>query len=159
VSGATVVVLPVDDDGFDEADLLAFALADDEALFLGVAVALAEAEVLAEAELEVEAAATCVGAELVQVAFGVGWIVFLLVPPEVRLGLGLGLGDAGGVVVGLLLGLGLELVLALGLVLPLAEALALVVPPLLWLPLDDVAGAVVLTVLLLGGLVFVSVTD
>jgi ABC-type nitrate/sulfonate/bicarbonate transport system permease component len=64
--------------------------------------------------------------------------------------------------VGVLLGLSLGLTLALGpLVLALGEALALglVVLPLLWLPLDEVAGAVVLSLVLLAALVFVSVAD
>jgi len=161
VSGVTVVLLPVDDDGFDEADwlvgALAFALADDEALVLAVADALAEAEALAETE----DTAAAVGAGLAQVVFGVGWTVFLPVPPEVSLGLGLGLGDTGGVVAGVPPGLSLGLTLALGLVLALAEALALalVVPPLLWLPLDDVAGTVVVAVTLVGELVLACVVD
>jgi hypothetical protein len=153
VSGLTLVP-PVDDEEFDEADwlveALAFALAVDDALFLGVA------EVLPEGEA---ATTACVGAGLVQVGFGVGWIVFLAVPFDVGLVLGLGLSDtvavAVGVPLGLLLGLTLGLVLALAEALALALALA-VLPPL-WLPLDDVAGAVVSPVVLLAGLVLVAV--
>ena len=57
--------------------------------------------------------------------------------------------------------LGLVLGLTLGLVLGLAEGLelGLVVLPLLWLPLDDVAGAVVVWVAPLGGLVLVCAAD
>jgi hypothetical protein len=150
VSGVTVV-LPVDDDGFDEADWLADALADDEALFLGVADLVAEAEG--------EATVACAGAGLVQVEFGVGWSVFLPVPSEVRLGLGLGDTVWVGVPLGLLVGLTLALELLLALAEALVLALALVVPPLLWLPLDDVAGAVVLPVVLLAGLLLVTATD
>jgi hypothetical protein len=61
-----------------------------------------------------------------------------------------------------LLGLSLGLTLALGLpALTLAEALGLglVVLSLLWLPLDEVAGAVAFSVVLLAALVFVSVAD
>ena len=59
------------------------------------------------------------------------------------------------------LGSGLGLRLTLGLVLGLAEGLGLglVVLPLLWLPLDDVAGAVVVWVAPLGGLVLVCAAD
>jgi hypothetical protein len=75
------------------------------------------------------------------------------------LGLGLGLGDTVGV--GVPLGLALGLTVALGLVLALAEALALglVVLPPLWLPLDDVAGAVVFLAGLLAAPVPASVAD
>lgn len=157
MSGVTLVAPPVDDDGFDEADWLAgalvFVLADDGALFLGVA------DLVAEAAAEAEDAAASVGAGLVQVEFGVGWSVFLPVPPEVRLGLGLGETVGVGVRLGLLLGLTLALELVLALAEVLALALALVVPPLPWLPLDDVAGAVVFPVVLLAGLVLITVTD
>ena len=136
-----MAALPVDDDGFDEADwladALAFALADADALVLGVGDVLPAGE----------ATTACVGAwlALVQVGFGVGWIVFSPVPPDAGLvrGPGLGLGDTVGV--GVLLGLSLGLTVALGLlVLGLAEGLALglVVLLPLWLPLDDAAGAV-----------------
>jgi hypothetical protein len=170
VSGLTVVPLVVDD-VFDEAawlvdadwlvDALAFALADDEALFLG------EGEVLLDGE---DTAAAWVGAVLVQVgSAAVGWIVFLAVPPEAGLVLGLTVLDAVAVVVGVLPGLSLGLTLALALAealaLALAEALALAlalelaVLPLLWPPLDDVAGAVTFPVVLLAGAVLVTVTD
>jgi hypothetical protein len=157
VFGLTIVP-PFDDDGFDEADwladALAFTLADDDALFLGAAEALTEGE---------DTTAACVGAGLVQVGFGGGWTVFLTVPPDVELVLGLGLSDTVEVAVGVPPGLSLELTLGLGLGLGLAEALALalelaVLPPL-WLPLDDVAGAVVFPAVLLAGLVLVAVTD
>ena len=57
--------------------------------------------------------------------------------------------------------LGSGLGLTLGLVLGLAEGLVLgvVVLPLLWLPLDDVTGAVVVSVAPRGGLVLVCVAD
>jgi hypothetical protein len=153
-----MAVLPVDDGGFEEAGglagALALALGDDEALVLGVADVLPAGE----------ATTACVGAwlALVQVGFGVGWIVFSPVAPDVGLvlGLGLGLGDTVGV--GVPPGLSLGLTVALGLlVLGLGEALALglVVLPLLWLPLDDAAGAVAFLVGLLAELAAVSASD
>ena len=152
------MVLLVDDDCFDEVDWLAEgdalaeydALSDDEARADDDA--LAVADVLAEGE----DAAACVGAELGQVEFGVGRIVVWAVATDV----GLGLGDAVGV--GVLLGLALGLAVTLGLlVLALEEApaLGLVVLPLLWLPLADVAGAVAFPLGLLAALVPVNVTD
>ena len=153
-----MALLPVADGGFDEAgwlaDALAFALADADALVLGVADVLTAGE----------ATTACVGAwlALVQVGFGVGWIVFSPVPPDAGLvrGLGLGLGDTVGV--GVPLGLLLGLTVALGLlVLGLAEGLALglVVLPPLWLPLDDAAGAVAFLVGLLAELAVVCAWD
>jgi hypothetical protein len=161
VSGV-MAVPPVDDAWFDEADwladALAFALADDDAL----AFALADADPLVLGEADVLAAgedpAVRVGVALVQVAFGVAWIACWCVASDVGLVVGLGLGDTLGV--GVPLGLALGLTVALGLlVLALAEALALglVVLPLLWLPLDDAAGAVAFPVLLLAALVAVRV--
>ena len=73
----------------------------------------------------------------------------------VLLGLGLGLSDGVSVAVEvpLRLGLGLGLELTLELALELAEGLGLGLEVLwvLWLPLDDVAGAVVVSVVVLGG--------
>jgi hypothetical protein len=62
---------------------------------------------------------------------------------------------------GVPLALALGLLVALGLVLTLGETLelGLVVLPLLWLPLDDVAGAVAVPVVLLGELDLVSASD
>jgi len=148
-------MLPVVDDALAESDALAFAedfaLADCDGLFVGVDEALAEA------------ADTwpCVGAELVQLGLAVGWTLFL----ADLLGLGLApllaLEDVVGVVgaepPGLALGVSLPLGLALAL--PDALELALGVLPLLVLPLEDVAGAVVATVVLLGELLLVAVTD
>jgi hypothetical protein len=157
VSGVTVV-LPVDDDGFDEAewlaDALAFTLADEDALVLGVADVCPEGEATA--------ACAGVGPGLEQVVSGVGWIVFWFVPPDAGLvlGPGLGLGDSVGLEVALGLPLGLTVALGL-LVLALAEAPALgfVVLPPLWLPLDDVAGAVGFPAGLLAELAVASVFD
>jgi hypothetical protein len=140
---------PVVDDGLDEAglvDVLAFALADDDGLFVDWDEALAE----------VVDTRACVGDGLVQLELGVGWGVCWPAPAELvlALGLGLGLGDTDGVFVGLSLGLALGLVLALELVLALAEELAELA---VLLPLDDVAGAVAFPVALLGGLVVADV--
>jgi len=132
-------------DGLDEAglvDVLAFALADDDGLFVGLDEALAE----------VVDTRACVGDGLGQLELCVGWGVFWPAPAELVLALGLGLGDTAGVVVGLSLGLALGLVLALELVLALAEPLA-ELAVLLSLPPDDVAGAAVVLVALLAGLV------
>jgi len=88
-----------------------------------------------------------------------GSAFFLAAPSELELVLVLGLGEVG-VVVGVTLGLTLGLTDGLGLVLALAEALALALAAvlLLWLPLDDVAGAGAVPVALLAGLVVVVVT-
>jgi hypothetical protein len=148
-------MLPVVDDALAESDALAFAedfaLADCDGLFVGVDEALAEA------------ADTwpCVGAELVQLGLAVGWTLFL----ADLLGLGLApllaLEDVVGVVGAEPPGLVLGVMLPLGLALALPDALelALGVLPLLVLPLEDVAGAVVATVVLLGELLLVAVTD
>ena len=147
-----MALVPADDGGFDEADwladALAFTLGDDDALLLAVADSVAEGD----------EAAACVraGLGLGQVWFGVGAIVFW----PVAVAVGLGLGDTVGV--GVPLGLWLGLTVALGLlVLGLGEALALglVVLPLLWLPLDDAAGAVAFLVGLLAELAVVSAWD
>ena len=66
-------------------------------------------------------------------------------------------GVAGGEPAGVALGVTLPLGLALAL--PDGPELALAVLPLLVLPLEDVAGAVVVAVVLLGELVVVAVTD
>ena len=130
-----------------------FALADCDGLFVGVGVD----EALAEA------ADTWprVGAELVQLGLAVGWTFFL----ADLLGLGLapllaledGVGVVGAEPPGLALGVTLPLGLALAL--PDALELALAVLPLLVLPLEDVAGAVVVAVVLLGEPLLVGVTD
>ena len=116
-----------------------------------------------DAEEEAVDAATCVDAGVVQVGFGVAPTPLLPGPAELVLVLVLWVGLAGGVEVAVEvpLGSGLGLRLTLGLVLGLAEGLelGLVVLPLLWLPLDDVAGAVVVWVAALGGLVLVCVAD
>ncbi len=130
-----------------------------------VADAEEEAEDDAEDEAEEDAdeaavdAATCVADGVVQVGSGVG-----PTPPVpgpggsglVLLGLGLGLSDGVSVAVEvpLRLGLGLGLELTLELALALAEVLGLGLEVLwmLWLPLDDVAGAVVVSVVVLGEL-------
>jgi hypothetical protein len=78
-----MTLAPVDDGGFAEADwlvdalafVLALALADDDTLFAGLVDALAEGE----------DTAACVGAELVQVVFGVGWMAFWFVPLDAGL--------------------------------------------------------------------------
>ena len=151
MSGVMVMALvPADEAGFAEADWLAdglaFALADDDALVLGVADSVADGEDAA--------ACVCAGLGLGQVWFGVGAIVFC----PVAVAVGLGLWETVGV--GVPLGLTLGLTVALGLlVLALAEALALVVLPSLGLPLDDVAGAVAFPVGLLAEPVPVSVAD
>jgi hypothetical protein len=105
---------------------------------------------------EVADTAARVGPWLVQVGLGLAWVVlFLLAESEPRLGLALADALA---VVGVPPGLALGLTLALGLVLALAEALALAlaVLVLLWLPLDDVPGAVVVVVVRGGELVLVG---
>jgi hypothetical protein len=145
-------MLPVVDDALAESDALAFAedfaLADCDGLFVGVDEALAEA------------ADTwpCVGAELVQLGLAVGWTLFLADLLGLGLALLLALEDVVGVVgtepPGLALGVMLPLGLALGL--PDALELVLAVLPLLVLPLEDVAGAVVV---LLGEPLLVGVTD
>jgi hypothetical protein len=159
-----------DDDGFDAAGVLAavvaLALTDDDPLFLGLAEDVdddladgeeedAEEEAEDDAEEAAVDAAACVAAGVVQVGFGVAPAPFLPGPAELVLVLWVGL--AGGVVVAVDGLLGVTLGLALGLVLGLTEGLelGLVVLPLLWLPLDDVAGAVAVWVAPLGVLVLV----
>jgi hypothetical protein len=128
-----------------------FALADCDGLFVGVDEALAEAV----------DTWPCVGAELVQLGLVVGWRLFLADLLGLGLALLLALEDVVGVVgaepPGLALGVAFTLGLALGL--PDALELALAVLPLLVLPLEDVAGAVVVVVVLLGEPLLVGVTD
>jgi hypothetical protein len=142
-----MALLPADDDGFTEADWLADALA----LTLGDDDALVVADVVAEGD----EAAVCPGAALVQVEFGVGWIVCWPVASDV----GLGLGVIVGVAVPLGVSLGLTVALGLTVVLGESVALELVVLPPLWLPLDDVSGAVAFSVGLLAELAVVAVSD
>jgi hypothetical protein len=163
------VALPADDD--DElAPLVAVALGDDDALFLGVAEDVPEADEEAEEEADEEeeedaGAAGCVAVGLVQLACGLGSTGPL--GGTVPLGLLLGLVVADGVPVvvglGLLLGLavadGVPVVVEVGLGPLLAPALELAVLPLLWLPPDDVAGAVVAWVAVLGELLVLCVAD
>jgi hypothetical protein len=151
--------LPVVDDEFDESDALAdvlaftvdFALADDDGLFVGLDEGL------------VAAVDTWppVGAEFVQLGLAVGWRLFLADPLELWLAPVLPLEDVVGVAGGEPAGVALGVTLPLGLALALPDApeLALAVPPLLVLPLEDVAGAVVFAIVLLGGLLLVTVTD
>jgi hypothetical protein len=156
------VVLPADDDGVLVA-LVAFALADDDALVFGLAEDVAEGldEGVPEADVAAAEAAACAEAGLV-VQFGcrLGRTDPLVV---VGLGLLLGVWVADGLLVGLGLLLGLLLAdcvpVVVGLGLLLALALELAVLSLLWLPLDDVAGAVVAWVALLGEVLVVCVAD
>jgi hypothetical protein len=159
------VVLPADDDGVLVA-LADFTLGDDDALVFGLAEDVDEGvdEGVPEAEEEAAAAAVCVAAGLfVQVRCGLG-----RTDPLVVVGLGvllLGLLVADGVLVvvgrGLLLGLLLAdcVPVVAGLGLLLAPALELAALSLLRLPPDDVAGAAVVWVALLGELLVVCVAD
>jgi len=104
-------------------------------------------------------------AELRQLGLCVGESVFLADPLELALELVPVLGDVGGVVVGAPPGLSLELTPALGLVPPLGlapplpDGLGLPLAVLLALPLGDVAGALVVPVVLGGELFLVCFTD
>ena len=91
---------------------------------------------------------------------GVAWTLFLADPVELGLAPVLALDDVVGVTDGEPPGLALGVSLALGLTLALPDGLelALAVLPLLVLPLEDVAGAVVVAVVLLGDLPVVDVT-
>ena len=152
-------MLPVVDDVLDESDALAdvlafavdFALADDDGLFVGL-----DEDLVAAVDTWPR-----VGAELVQLGLGVGWTLFLADPLELGLAPVLALEDVVGVVGTEPPGLALGVTLSLGLALALPDALelALAVLPLLVLPLEDVAGAVVVAVVLLGELLVVDVTD
>jgi hypothetical protein len=148
-------VPPVVDDALDECDALAdvpafvvdVALADDDALFVGV-----DEDLVAAVDTWPR-----VGAELVQFGLAVAWSLFL----TDLLGLGLALEDvvwvAGTEPPGL--ALGVTLALGLALALPDALGLALTVLPLLVLPLEDVAGAVVFAIVVLSELLLVGVAD
>ncbi len=129
--------------------LLDFALGDDEALCVGVDDDLAAAV----------DTWSCRGAGLVQLGLGAGWALFLADPVELGLAPVLALDDVVGVTDGEPPGLALGVSLGLTLALPDGLELALAVPPLLVLALEDVAGAVVVAVVLLGGLLLVGVTD
>jgi hypothetical protein len=146
-------VLPLVDDALDESDALTFvglgfALADDEGLFVGLDEALVGAVDTWPRR-----------AEFVQLGLAVGWRLFL----ADLLGLGLApvlaLEDVVGVAGAEPPGLALGVTLGLALALPDALELALAVLPLLVLPLEDVAGAVVVAVVLLGELLLVGVAD
>jgi len=151
--------LPAPDDALDEpdgvADVLAFgldfALADDDGLFLG-----SDEDLAAAVDTW-----PLVGAKLVQLGLAVGRTLFLADPLELGLAPVLALEDVVGVAgaepPGLALGVSLPLGLALGL--PDAPEPALAVPPLLVLPLEDVAGAVVVAVVPLGELVLADGAD
>ena len=152
-------MLLVVDDALDEPDALAdvlafaldFALADDDGLFAGV-----DEDLVAAVDTWPR-----VGAELVQLELGVGWTLFLADLLELGLAPVLALED----VVGLVgteppgLALGVTLTLGLALALPDGLELAFAVLPLLVLPLEDAAGAVVVAVALLGEFLVVDVTD
>jgi len=91
----------------------------------------------------------------VEHGLGVAWTLFL----ADLLGLGLALDDVVGVVGTEPPGLALGVMLALGLALALPDGLELAPPvPLLVLPLEDVAGAVVVAVVPPGELLLVDVT-
>ena len=144
-------MLPVVDDALDESD----------ALTLGLGLALADADGLLvgldEAPVEGGVNTWPRGAEFVQLGLAVGWTLFV----ADLLGVGLALEDLVGVAGAEPPGLALGVTLPLGLALALPDApeLALAVLPLLVLPLEDVAGAVVVAVVLLGELLLVGVTD
>jgi hypothetical protein len=151
-------MLPVVDDEWDESDALAdvlafavdFALADGDGLFAGV-----DEDLVAGVDTWLR-----VGAEL-QLGLAVDGTLSLADLLELGLAPVLALedvvGDVGTEPPGLALGVRLPLGLALAL--PDALELALAVLPLLVLPLEDVAGAVVVAVVLLGELLVVDVTD
>jgi hypothetical protein len=152
-------MLPVVDDALDEPDALAdvlafaldFALADDDGLFAGV-----DEDLVAAVDTWLR-----VGAELEQIGLAVVWALFLADPLELGLAPVLAPEDFVGLVGTEPPGLALGVTLSLGLALALPDALelALGVLPLLVLPLEDVAGAVVVAVVLLGELLVVDVTD
>jgi hypothetical protein len=152
-------MLPVVDDEPDESDALAdvlaftvdFALADDDGLFVGL-----DEDLVAAVDTWPR-----VGAELVQLGVAVGWTLFLADPLELGLAPVLALEDVAGVAGAEPPGLALGATVPLGLALALPDApeLALAMLPLLVLPLEDVAGAVVVTVVPPGDLLLVGVTD
>jgi hypothetical protein len=132
------------------ADVLAFALADDDTLFVGFDEAL------------VEAADTwpCPGAGLVQLGLGVGWALFSADLLGLGLALVLALADVVGVAVAEPPGLALGVSLPLGLRLALPDGLEPSLTVLLLvLALEEVAGAVVVAVVPLAGLLLVVVAD
>jgi hypothetical protein len=151
-------MLPVDDEP-DESDALAdvlafvldFALADDDGLFVGL-----DEDLVAAADTWPP-----VGAAFVQLGLAVVWTLFLADPLELGLAPVLALEDVAGVADAEPPGLALGATLPLGLALALPDALelALAVLPLLVLPLEDVAGAVVVAVVPPGELLLVGVTD
>ena len=154
---------PVDDVGVLVA-LVTFAFGEDDALFVGVAVDEDEDEADEEAdEADEEAAdtASCVGVWLAQLGCEVAETVLLGNVVELGSLLGSSLGDDVPVVVGLglLLDDGVPVVVGLGLGLLLAPVLEVAVPPLLWLEPDEVAGAGVVWVDLLGEPVVLRVAD
>jgi len=154
------LVLPVTDAALAESEgppagalalVLGFALADDEALSAGVDDDLAAAV----------DTWPCLGAGLVQVGLGIGWALFLADPVELGLAPVLALDDVVGVTDGEPPGLALGVPLALGLTLALPDGLELVlaVLPLLVLPLEDVAGAVLVAVVPVGESLAADVAD
>ena len=149
---------PVVDEALAESDALAdvpafvgdFALADDDALFVGVDEALVEAV----------DTGPCPGAGLVQLGLGVACALFLADLLGLGLALVLALADVVGVAVAEPPGLALGVSLPLGLRLALPDGLELSPAVLLLvLPLEDVAGAEVVAVVPLAGLLLVDVAD
>jgi hypothetical protein len=149
--------LPVVDDEFDESDALAdvlaftvgFALADDDGLFVGL-------------DEDLGAAVDTwppVGAAFGQLGLAVGWTLFLADPLELGLAPVLALEDVEGVAGAEPPGLALGVIPGLALALPDGLELGFAVLPLLVLPLEDVAGTVVVTVVPPGDLLLVGVTD
>jgi hypothetical protein len=151
-------MLPAVDDELDESDALAdvlaftvdFALVDDDGLFVGL-----DEDLVAAAD-----AWPPVGAAL-QFGLAVGWALFLADPLELGLAPVLALEDVVGVAGAEPPGLALGVTLPLGLALALPDALELApaVLPLLVLPLEDPAGAVIVAVVPPGELLLVDVTD
>jgi len=153
-------VLPVADAALAESEgppagalalVLGFALADDEALSVGVDDDLAAAV----------DTWPCPGDGLAQLGLGAGWTLFLADLVELGLVPVLALDDVVGVTDGEPPGLALGVSLALGLTLALPDGLelALAVLPLLVLPLEDVAGAVVVAVVRFGESLVADVAD
>jgi hypothetical protein len=151
-------VPPVDDAGV-LVTFVTFALGEDDVPFVGVDEDVPEAD--EEAEEEAADTAACVGVWLAQLGCGVGEGVVLGDVVELELLLGSPLDDGVPVVVGLGLVVddGVPVVVGLGLGLLLAPALELVVLPLLWPEPDEVAGAGVVWVDLLGEPVVLCVAD
>lgn len=150
------LVLPVTDAALAESEgppadalalVLGFALADDEALAVGVDDDLAAAV----------DTWSCPGVGLVQLGLGIGWALFLADPVELGLAPVLALDDVVGVTDGEPPGLALGVSLALAL--PDGLELVLAVLSLLVLPLEDVAGALVVAVVPLGESLAADVAD